>query len=331
MSLTSHLRDPESPVRHFLEVVFPYASQTARLASPTAVANSTMPLAGQINYPLSGTSIDYRIRYEFELTAVDQLVAYRGASLLMSGKSRHEFVAWHRNPDLMAELHPDARMSSRLIAGFFAHLERFVLAVGLPGAALSKANEDELDRCCLILGCFEQFHRAGVERIWPSSILAGAVDSTSVDQLLGLVPAPWVEDLGELAAGFKRSLGSHRAKNTICNPKFEGSRDVGGADADLILDGKLCEIKTTIKPSIDPAWLFQLVAYALLDYENQYDITALGLYLTRQEQWVDWELDSFLGLLSGRPNVDVGDLRLRFREMVQSLPVVFGSRAPRRP
>lgn len=331
MSLTSHLRDTKSPVRRFVHEEFPDASQTARLANSAVLAKPAVMPAGQINYSLSGTSIDYRIRYEFKVTAVDKLVAYRGANMLLSGKSRHEFVAWHRDPDLVAELHQDARMSPRLITGFFTHLERFVLAVGLPGAALSKANEDELDRCCLILGCFEQFFREGVDVIWPSSILAGAGDSTSVDELLGLVPSPWVEDLGALAAGFRRSLGSRRVMNAICNPSFEGSRHVGGADADLILDGKLCEIKTTIRSSIDSSALIQLVAYALLDYENEYDLTAVGLYMTRQERWIDWDLDSFLKLMSGRSKVDVRDLRRRFKEMVQSQPVVFGPRAPRRP
>lgn len=304
-------------------------SQTARLSSLVALAAPAMIPPGQINYQLSGTSIDYRIRYEFKVTPVEQLVAYYGATRLMSGEARHELVDWHHDPDLVAELHQDAPMSPRLIAEFFTHLEHFATEVGLPGSMLSQANENELNTCCLILGCFEQFFRAGVEVIWPSSILAGAGDSTSVDELLGLVPAPWVEDLGVLAAGFKRSLGSRQFKNAICNPTFEGSLDVGGADADLILDGKLCEIKTTVKPAINPMALLQLAGYVLLDYGNEFEINKVGLYLTRQERWIDWELDEFLGLLSGRTAVDFADLRRRFREMLLSQKGALGSRTPK--
>ena len=66
------------------------------------------------------------------------------------------------------------------------------------------------------------------------------------------------------------------------NPTFEGSRDVGGADADLVVNGTLIDIKTTVRPEIKPDWIRQLLGYVLLDYSVRHQIKAIGLYMARQ-------------------------------------------------
>ena len=76
---------------------------------------------------------------------------------------------------------------------------------------------------------------------------------------------------------------------------FRGGRDVGGADGDLILDGCLIDIKTTIKPIITKLYLYQIIGYALLDYDDTHKIHKLGLYMTRQNELLEWTVSELLG------------------------------------
>ena len=75
----------------------------------------------------------------------------------------------------------------------------------------------------------------------------------------------------------------------VLNPRFGmGSRLMGGADADIAVDGCLIEIKTTVKIAPDLDIVRQLVGYALL--ANRYGIgqgpdgvriDTLGIYFSR--------------------------------------------------
>ncbi|MBU1429112.1 hypothetical protein KKF91_01000 [Myxococcota bacterium] len=84
------------------------------------------------------------------------------------------------------------------------------------------------------------------------------------------------------------------------NPTFrEGSLAVGGADADLIVDDCLIEIKTTKTSKIELSHLRQLVGYALLANQFGVDekggqsvtIRRLGVYLSRAGVLVSWPLE----------------------------------------
>ena len=72
------------------------------------------------------------------------------------------------------------------------------------------------------------------------------------------------------------------------NPTFVGSRYVGGADADLILDRRLIEIKTTTHARLDKSWLLQLLGYVFLDWEDRYRIDGLGILYSRQATFARW-------------------------------------------
>ena len=54
-----------------------------------------------------------------------------------------------------------------------------------------------------------------------------------------------VADLCALSWAFHDRFADLLGRRAAFNPSFAGSRDVGGADADLILDGCLIDIKTT--------------------------------------------------------------------------------------
>ena len=70
------------------------------------------------------------------------------------------------------------------------------------------------------------------------------------------------------------------------NPKFGltfglSSVWIGGADCDIIDRRCLIDIKCVRRPE-PTAFLRQVIAYALLDVENEYDLDSVGIYLARQ-------------------------------------------------
>ena len=81
-------------------------------------------------------------------------------------------------------------------------------------------------------------------------------------------------------------------KYCFLNPTFgEGSRLVGGADADLVLDGIIIDIKTTSKMVFSQQYFKQLVGYYILgmiggvhvgdNYVNGEEREELAIYYSR--------------------------------------------------
>ena len=92
------------------------------------------------------------------------------------------------------------------------------------------------------------------------------------------------------------------SEKIFLNPVFgNGSRKVGGADADIIVDDMLIDIKTTKHPKFKPEMLRQLVGYSLLankfgvNYENgdclPHKITKMAVYFSRAGKFFIMNLD----------------------------------------
>ena len=91
----------------------------------------------------------------------------------------------------------------------------------------------------------------------------------------------------ELIADCQALLETARQKLNLSNPKFGptfgvGSHWIGGADADIIDGGFLIDVKCVTKPSSATKFLRQVIAYALLDVENEHCLDSVGIYLARQ-------------------------------------------------
>lgn len=171
----------------------------------------------------------------------------------------------------------------------------------------SSGEEAELARCCLALSIFETVRRIG-GRGWPPSFLDGIVPATAAD-LMDAIPAILVADMTALAGAFvERCPAWHGAPATL-GPQFTGSPDVGGADGDLIVDGCLWEIKTTVQTRAKRAWLYQLLGYLLLDYEDDHALERAGFLFPRQQAAVHWSVTQLIRALSGRADVELTDLR----------------------
>jgi hypothetical protein len=100
------------------------------------------------------------------------------------------------------------------------------------------------------------------------------------------------------------------------NPRFAGSILLGGADADLIIDGILLELKTTKAATPARPELWQLAGYALADLDDEYGICKVGFYFGRHGSAITWPVGEFFDQLAGE-HVDLTDLRAAFREMLE--------------
>lgn len=325
MSLTSHLSNTRDPVRAWIDARFPDigalvgdSRRSLRDATTVCAIDGRPPTT-------SGMAIDYRIRYAFAVTPPAELIAYGGAADVLS--------------DLLLEIDPEHPALWRMVSStglgvqqavdpltpglppnpvsaFFTRLADRIPVIAPVGRALDDAAERELSRYCFALGLFEEVWRTGT--VAPGSLLNAMGPTTTVDEFLGAIPDSWVEDLAQLAQRFLDAFEDRFDQPAVLNPVFAQSRAVGGADADLISDGMLLEIKTTINPRIDGAWIRQLLGYLLLDTAGEFEVTSLGLYLARQGRLFVWPLPAALDTIAGQP-VDLSAVRLEFATFLGTL------------
>lgn len=229
-------------------------------------------------------ALDYRIRYYFAITPPEEMVAFRGYQILTG-------------------LYPK-RPSS---IPYFVELSSWLAQHHPIGKRLDLAEEAELVRYCYVLGPYEEIVRAG-----PFKSPLRRYPWAPATDLLALVPAPAVEDLTALSWAAFIQFESVFNTPAILNPRFDGSIDVGGADADLILDACLVDIKATVKGRLDSQWLYQLLGYVLLDYSNRYLIDEVAIYMARQQKMLRWRLDAFLRAMGNGQEVALDEVREHF-------------------
>ena len=307
MSLTSQLNDPESLLSAFMAAQFPQVKEFS------AVFRAVRPADGEALQPPveAGTrvawgtvnaAIDHRLRYAFANSRAVPQTVERG----MAGAFR---LAAPAAGDAVRRTGDDLEvMLSELIAAEQpASRSRPLL---LPGAA-----EERFARLCYAMAWFEEVYRT--RRLWPGTPLGEAGPGFTVKQLLEAVPGYAVEDLMAQAEVASVALGELRAAcppfQVHAGPDFAGSSDVGGADADLIVGGLLIDVKGTVAPSrLRKPEFYQLLGYALLDYDDEYGIDRLGFYLSRFGRLITWPVEEYLAMLGGRR--PIGELRRACRE-----------------
>jgi len=130
---------------------------------------------------------------------------------------------------------------------------------------------DNLVRSALLLAPLDEYYRRGV-----------------VDKNIGLVDVKIVEDLRKMISLVDANIFK---ANEICilSPTFgEASLLIGGADADLIIDDMLIEIKTSKKLELQRDYFNQLIGYYALykigginDMPKKHEIKRFGIYFSR--------------------------------------------------
>jgi len=311
MSLTSHLKNPQSRVRLFLHEQFPNAATLARQAHNSLKDVSTLRPTTRLPYGTIGMALDYRLRYYFAVTPNCDLVAWHGAGLLCGrwfvSPKGIEGRTWIPNES------GEPVLSEALVDSFFSDLATLLDHIAPVKRKLEQSQEELLARYCVVLALFEQVFRAR-----PKNSPLFVKEYKSVAELVSIAEPHWVDDLSKLSWMFHERFNHLLAVPTILNPTFEGSHAVGGADADLIIDGFLTEVKATINPRVDPQWLYQLLGYGLLDYNDRYNLRGVNLYLARQGVLLQWQMSDFLIAISGDASTELPQLRERFRHLLET-------------
>ncbi len=206
------------------------------------------------------------------------------------------------------------RPLKRVYRNFFKSLDRFTSHREPRSRRLTAENEDVLNQYCVVLSLLEQVVRAGLK---PTSPLATG-KFRSVNALLIVAEPLWLDDMRRLSWRFYDGFSHLLELSHILNPIFDGSLDVGGADADLIVDGTLIDIKTSVKPEVKADYIWQLLGYTLLDYSDRYHIDSIGLYMSRQGILFKWDLaEAIADLCPGQPP-SIAELRAKFQEVVDT-------------
>lgn len=331
MSLTSHLNTAASLIGKFIKLRF---AQTARLTKTAnqhlKTSDTIRPAQADRSYPygLIGTTFDYRMRYAFDITPYQRLVAWEGAKLLT-------VKPFESAADLLVDVTDLNSLGSvqlpstvfttgiaqgpypaSLILAFFHDLETAVKKIQPKGRLLELEDERTLNRYCILLSLFEQVYRSSAYLQGP--LMQPAVKHT-LEELLALPQEVWIDDLSEIFARFYTRHNSLLSKPFILNPTFAGSGYVGGADADLVVDRCLIDIKTSTFPQIKAEYLYQLAGYLLLDFDDTLHVDSVGIYMARQGELLQWTILDFLRELTGDSAILLPSLRQEFRTLCQSL------------
>lgn len=164
---------------------------------------------------------------------------------------------------------------------------------------LDQEAEEWLARCCWLLAQLETAWRRGAHD--PAGPLCAGYPSGHA--VLGAASHESVEDLSRLAAAAAEGpITAYRSAapgTVVLGPEPSEQRLVGGADGDLLVDGTLIEVKTVGNLSaITNKVLWQIALYVLLD-DGRLCVERVALYLGRHPQLVIWDVDDYLGVLSG--------------------------------
>jgi len=250
MSLTTFIKIPE--VKAIFRKEFPL--KQTKLTGEIKAEPVTK------NYPLVGTAFDYLFRFFLELKNPNCITKrwVAEASVL-----RTDF-------DLDTGLTED-RQGNNLLEGSKKMKKFLDKSKEIHAEFQSNGKfDDEIIRTAVILAQMDIYYRQGV-----------------VHPNLGIVEEGDIQDLRNLISLVDLDL--FKAKNhCYLNPTFGyGSTLVGGADADLIVDNTLVDIKTTKYLSFSQEHYNQLIGYYILsklgkiNESEDIPISRIGIYFSR--------------------------------------------------
>jgi hypothetical protein len=305
MSLTWHLRHYlDSPAGEFLYRRFSHPRRiTLTVNKQFQWGERLLSSTPYCPYGTLSQAINYRIRYGFAITPVQELLAWRGA---------FEHLAWNAGDDYVS--FDGGPYTLRFMESFFGRLEATLQTLQPVGRSLDLEAEQLLARYCFVLALFEEVDR---NRSYRSSPLVFPRLRKSVDDLLVIPREEWIDDLCRLIALFHEGYAHLLSLPYVLNPAFQGCADIGPADADLIVDGCLIAIKPDVEQWVQSTWLRHLAGCVLLDYDDVFHINSVGIYMVRRGKLVSWPLDEFLRLLTGRAAIDIVCFRKEFRTCCQ--------------
>lgn len=284
MSLTSELNRTGSPIIQFIRSHFPNIPKIVRAENKQAISAEPI-LAPDGTAPRTladlGTATDYRIRFNYPEMDIEQTVAIEASTILERCADMGITP-----PDPTQD--PYEIVPGPILRRFFYELKRNFLPLVRPyQGVLNPSDESTLCRYCYIMAMMDEVWRSGV-------IHAGLMWQPSDFQEFISKPPEWIlHDIAAQNALYREVMAEFLTQPAILNPTFQGSADVGGADADLIVGGCLIELKSS-RRNLASKDLYQAIGYCLLDYEDKYGINAVSVYRSRYGINHCWEIDDFL-------------------------------------
>lgn len=299
MSLTSFLRNPD--VRKKFHEEFPVFPKPE-------LSPKTLPLAPLLtkNPMLIGTAFDYLLRFYIERLNRKKVV-HNGLGLCENNSAfdahRKKWVA--ENSFILIKKQMD-----NLCYKAFLRKNHLKISSGK-----ARSINKEYQRCCNIYKkvlplLFEAQHNyrnyleskseAVSNELIQSTLHLAYIDgiyrsSSKRNHFLdGINAEQWIirdNDIKELKNLIKMINPKYFKAKTVCllNPHFEeASMMIGGADADLVIDDILIDIKTTKKLSIEREIFNQIMGYYILSeigtiegLNHKHEIKRLGIYFSR--------------------------------------------------
>ena len=304
--LTGELADIRSPVRQFFDSRFSsglrgvqgrYRHSAPALTVPPVQRTEADP--GTV-----GTAADWLLRFLLHPSPALELAA-RGAVLCgaqPTGPGLGMLAAFEDLAHTLGMTRTDFRQDRRSFDG---------------PVAGNNTEPGHLARACWVLALLTEVYRGGPAWAWQGPLGRFRGRRPSVTELLALAPPAAVGQLGQFRAVFESALLpalANRPGTWAIGPTLAGSALIA-ADADLIAGGLLADLKTSQKLSLGVTDLFQLLGYALLDYDDEFGVSTVGIFSARYAYLATWDLGSLLGELAGQP-VRLAVLRGQFRELL---------------
>ena len=299
--LTAELDSKDSPVRRFLDDRFARGLRDVQRRYRQAAPPLVVPSADrqEANPGTVGTAADWLLRFmlhprpSLALAATGAALCGRRSGVVEAFIGIAESLGYH--PD--AALDRSATDFTGPIGGNDADPGRLASACW----ALALLTEMYRNPMVAMRGPLERFqgHRA------------------SPGELLGLASPAAVGQLAAFREVFASTLLpqlAHRSGRWILGPGFTGSALIK-ADADLIAAGLLLDLKTDSKLSLGVTTMFQVIGYALLDFDDAYQLTEAGTFSVRYAYLATWDIGMLFDELAGH-HVSLPRIRQEFRELL---------------
>jgi hypothetical protein len=290
--LTTQLKQPDSPMSRFLREYLPNvapvaANYRAQLADAKTVRPDTN---GRYDWAAVGHAVEYRL-----LTGIGYRPEYE--PIPGTGAPKLPGVVRAASYGVGAALRQAEITDNdiwRTVAGLGLGLADQMPEVAGPVPETLTEDEDHLVRVLYVQSWFESLFRSG--RLNPA-----LSESFTDAELLARVPDSAVRDVWEVAYAswpVWRAFRGVPQGSVHYNPVMPPSLGIP-ADGDVVVDGLLVDVKTTIHPNkIGTSEIYQLAGYLMMDTQDRYGMNACGLAMSRQGVMVQWDVDQFLGLLS---------------------------------
>lgn len=273
-SILSYTNKPFKPFRDFLTESFP---------TPKFKSNEIIKSEPQTtNYMIVGTAFDYLLRFQLEKefggkvftsnwvaeTALKYFDDKRSGTIYSDGNELEDMDA-----DELLELFEKKKNADK---------------------TLNKVIHEKFNDCKEKHSEFINSELADINKLIESTLFLARLDGVfrggiRMKEYITLEPENTldIDDLRQLLNSCDPNLFKPKEK-LILNPTFgEGSRLVGGADADIIVDDTLIDIKVTKDLKLTRPYFNQLIGYYLLyllggiDEHKDVEIRNLGIYFAR--------------------------------------------------